>query len=132
MKIYCDTNIYLDYLLKRSNLANKPISHPAYRIFSRIVKCEFELIVSDVVLKELYSNIELENARLLFAFLKRKIIAVKTAPEDVLAAKELESHFNDSLHAVLAKKHGAKCVVTRNTRHFQEILFIQAKLPEEL
>jgi len=131
MKIYCDTNINLDYLLERKNLSNKKISNPAYKIFLRTLECEFKIIISDHVLRELYANIEVEKAKILFSFLKIKIILVKTLNKDKIKASEY-SNYNDALHAIIANRFNAQIMVTRNIKDFKEFSFIKSKLPEQI
>ncbi len=134
MKLYVDTNIFLDCLVERQNIFGNDISPPAQKIFSRAIKCEFHIIFSDHTAKELAKNIRLENARMLFELLKKKIIQVKFTKEDEAEARKLcPEHYEDALHTILANKHGADFLVTRNISDFAKYCsLIKTKRPEEL
>lgn len=126
--IYIDTNIYLDYLLKRRG--NTDYSYHAFNIFKRSISCEFRIVVSDHLLYELRKHVEAEEAKMLFLLIKKKIVKVKTEDCDLLKAKSLNTHNEDALHIVLADKVGAEFIVTRNIKDF-EFLF-DSKLPEDI
>jgi len=121
MKIYVDTNIYLDYLLQRKNKYGKDLSKSAFEVFKRTVSCEFYIIISNHLIHELRGLIDLNNLTMLMQFLKKKIIMIS----DETPGK------GDALHAHLAIKYGADLIVTRNKIHFQEFS-IQSYTPEEL
>lgn len=121
MKIYVDTNIYLDYLLQRKNKYGTDLSKPAFDVFKRTVSCEFYILISNHIIHELRGIIDLNNLTMLMNFLKKKIIMIS----DDTKGK------GDELHAYLAIKHGADLIVTRNKIHFQEFS-IQSNTPEEL
>ncbi len=110
MKIYVDTNVYLDYLLKRKNKYGKDLSKPAFNIFKRTVSCEFYISVSDHLVQELRGIIDLNDLTMLMTFLKKKIIKI----HDEKQGK------GDEFHAYSAIKHGADVIVTRNKNHFKE------------
>ncbi len=130
MKIYIDTNVYLDYLLARKNKQGIDLSKPAFEVLKRTVSCEFEIIVSDLLFKELCGNIKLEDVRMMAKFLKKKIIKICEEEQDQTEADKFE-HKNDARHAILAIKGKAELIITRNISHFKDFL-IQAKLPEEI
>ena len=95
--IYLDTNVYLDYYLDRRG------SETAFRIlFFRTPKCEFRIVISDWVLRELELNsIDSEKTNTLFDWISKsgKIIKVYKAPQDVEEAKKISEHFQDPLSA---------------------------------
>ena len=134
MKLYIDTNIFLDYLLERKNLNGKDISLPAQRLFYRAMSCEFFIIVSDHTANELNKNLNIEKARMRIEFLKKKIVMVYTTEEDIIEAKRLSRlNINDALHAVLAKKYEADYLITRNLKDFEEFSsYIKSKAPENI
>ncbi len=121
MKIYVDTNIYLDYLLGRRNKQGKDLSRPAFEVFKRTMSCEFHIIISNHLVNELCGVIDLEDLTMLISFLRKKIIKI----EDKSEGK------GDEFHAYLAEKYGAELIVTRNKNDFKN-LALQAYLPEEL
>jgi len=112
--IYLDTNVYLDYFMARRG------SDIAYRILKRSLDCEFSLVISDWVLSELGRYAGSAETKMWFAALKgrNKIITVSHSEEDVEAAKKISNHYHDPLHAILAKKAGAKKLVTRNMQDY--------------
>ncbi len=132
-KIYCDTNIYLDYLEDRSNLFGKNIGDRAFDVFNRALTCEFEIIVSGWTLAELKNHANFDSLNMLFSFLKRKIITIEHTEEDVEEAKKMSAHFQDALHAILASKAGASFLVTRDIYEFLKYRdLVEPKLPENL
>lgn len=121
MKIYIDTNIYLDYLLKRKNKYGKDLSKPAFDVFKRTVSCEFYIILSYHVLNELHANIKERDTTMLLNFLRKKITL----------AKDVHGYKGDEKHAILAANEGADLIITRNKQHFCNFS-VKAVLPEEL
>lgn len=127
MRVYFDTNIWVNYL------KGTKIDSVVAKLLSRCMDCEFELVFSDWAAYELKKCVEPEKVKFLFAFLqsKNKIITVLKSEEDVAKAKERSEHFQDILHAILAKKAGADVLLTRNIRDFACCRdLIKAELPE--
>ncbi|MFA6269513.1 MAG: PIN domain-containing protein [archaeon] len=134
MKLYVDTNIFLDYLFERKNLQGKDISAPAQKLFYRAISCEFFIVMSDHTATEINKKIELEKARMILEFLKKKIITAVTTKEDVLEAQKLSTtNYADALHVVLAKKSNSDYIITRNLKDFSEFSrIIESKAPEDI
>ena len=124
MKLYIDTNVYLDYFLDRKK------SEYAFRLFKKSLACRFHIIISDQVLAELYRQIEYSEIKFLFELLKHKMIFVKSEISDEIYAKTIPTHFEDALHIALAKKSGADTIVTNNTKDF--CLIFKTNSPEDL
>lgn len=124
--IYLDTNIYMDYFDGRTDLL-RPLGEFAYQVLKRTISCEFKIIISGLVLEELFYNTYEENIKkILPDFAKNnKIVEIEASPEDIARArhivKERKTNFNDTLHAVLAKKANADFLVTRNLKDFYEL-----------
>lgn len=132
-RIYCDTNIYLDYLQDRSNLFGRNIGDRAFKVFSRALGCEFEIAVSTWNLAELKRNIGPEDLKMLLTFLKRKLAIIEHTKEDIEKAKQISEHFQDALHVILAQKAGASILVTSNISDFLPYEhLIEIKLPQNL
>jgi predicted nucleic acid-binding protein len=70
MKIYIDTNVYLDFFLERQK------SKYAERIFFQTLYCRHQIIISDHILQELTKFLEYPKAVVLFEILKHKLIKV--------------------------------------------------------
>jgi len=130
MKIYVDTNIYLDFLLERKNLEERDLSEYSYNVFERTISCEFTIVVSDKILSELRKHLDPGKASALFKLIKGKIIKIIATDEDIEKAKNINTHFEDAIHVVLALKAEADLIVTRNKKDFKGLF--KAKLPEEI
>lgn len=136
--IYVDTNIYLDYFDgRKDNL--RPFGEFAYQMLKRTLQCEFRIVISGLVLKELfYNSYEEKTNKLLPDFYsKNKIIKIPADKKDVKKARDLcrqrRTSFNDTLHAVLACKANADFLVTRNLKDFYDLQdIIKLKCPENL
>lgn len=133
-RIYVDSNIFIDVVEDRKNLIGKDIAKPASKMFFRAMSCEFYLIISSWTLKELYKHVNVDEIKMLFAMVKKKIITVKYDDRDVEEAKKRSrDNFDDALHIVLAEKEKADYIVTRNIDHFIKIgTKITIKRPENL
>ena len=136
--IYIDTNIYIDYFDGRSD-GIRPLGEFAYNLLRRTFECEFVIIISGVILKELEYNTYEEKGRKLIKDLKEKnkIIEIKPDIKDVNLArnisKQRKTHYNDTLHAVIANRMKVEYLVTRNIKHFSELLdLVDVCYPESL
>lgn len=136
--IYIDTNIYIDFFDNRSDRL-RPLGEFAYNLLRRTFECEFRIIISGLVLEELDYNTYNEKAKELIKNLeeKNKIIDVKTTQEDKKIAREIKkqrkTEFNDTLHAVIAKRLKAEYLVTRNIKHFSKLIdLVDVCYPESL
>lgn len=120
IRVYCDTNIYLDFLLGRKDYL-RPLDEFAHQIFKRVISGEFILIISDHLLNELENNIKEEKIREFLDILsqqQKSMIIMKTA-QDIKEAKNISTtHWKDILHAILAQKANADYLVTRNVNDF--------------
>jgi len=134
MKLYVDTNIFLDYLLERKNKQGKDISAPAQKLFHRAISCEFFIVFSEHTATELANNIDLTKTTFLFETLKKKLVAIGVTKEDKKQAHELSNrNYPDALHAILARKSGSDYLITRNLKDFNDFSrIIQSKLPENI
>ena len=140
MLIYVDTNIYMDHFDGRVDKL-KPLGEFAFQLFKKVIviEGEFKIVVSPVVLEELfYNSYEEEIKQLLSDFeSKGKIIHVEVSQQDIQKARFIcnkrKTSFNDTLHAVLANKSKAEYLVTRNIKDFIELQdLIKVTLPENL
>jgi predicted nucleic acid-binding protein len=136
--IYLDTNIYIDYFKNRADYL-RPLGEFAFQLLKRTFGCEFKIVISGVVIKELlHNNCENELAILVETLRAcKKLIEVEANNEDFKEARNLSQErgisFNDALHAIVAKKANAECLVTRNIIHFQEVSdLIKISYPESV
>ncbi|MBW2986099.1 PIN domain-containing protein [Candidatus Woesearchaeota archaeon] len=138
LTIYIDTNIYLDYFDGRTDRL-RPLGEFAYQLLKRTLECEFKIILSSLVLKEIFYNSYEERINNFLPDFKskNKIIKITADAKDIKKTrkicKERKTDFNDTLHAVLAHKINADFFVTRNLKDFYKLQdFVHLKLPENL
>ena len=116
----------------------KNIGNAASDLFFAAASCKHDLVLSTWMFHELYNNRNnpktAEETKMLFAFIKNKIISVKHTEEDIAEAKKNNpANFQDELHGMLALRAGADYIVTRNTSDFKKFKDrIQIVKPEEL
>lgn len=138
MLLYIDTNIYIDHFDGRIDKL-RPLGEFAFQVFKKVIEGEFQIIISPLVLEELFYNSyeQVTKNLLLDLEAKEKIVRVEIATEDIQKArticKERKTHFNDTLHAVLAHKMQASYLITRNIKDFIELGdLVKVILPENL
>jgi len=136
LKIYLDTCIYLDYFEDRKDNL-RPLGEFAFQLLKRTFECEFEIIISDWLLAELSKWADKQTITELFQKLKmlNKDISIETTNDDILKTKDIcneNTHFQDALHFVLAKKAGAMYIVTRNINHFPKDKSLAVVFPENV
>ena len=135
MKIYCDTNIYMDFFEGRSDYL-RPLDEFAFQIFKRVEDGEFTLIISDHLLYELRNHIEEKKITELLQPLNQKgrIIKIFKTREDILKAKEIsKENWKDALHAILANKAKAVYLLTRNIQDYVGCEhLVEIKFPENI
>ncbi|MEW6294724.1 MAG: hypothetical protein AB1467_00310 [Candidatus Diapherotrites archaeon] len=133
-RIYVDTNIYLDYFEERKN-GFRPLSEFAFQVFKRTLECEFEIVISDWVIEEIFRQKfpEIKFDLLVKELLcKRKIIKVRKTEQDLINARKHEN-FSDALHAIIANKANCKKIVTRNLEDFLGVRhLVETVFPENL
>jgi len=105
MKVYCDTNIFLDFLENRKDKL-KPLGELAFQIFKRAINCEFYIIFSNHTKKELFAyGISNKKIDEIMNLLNAKIILVKAEYQDYLNAKKFNKiHYKDAVHYIIAKR----------------------------
>jgi predicted nucleic acid-binding protein len=121
MKVYFDTNVFIEYFGKDSKNFNENWKFYAFENFSAGWNCAFKLIISDWLLKELnnhLTNDEIET--ILGEFRKRdKLIQITAEKKDYEKSKTY-GQWRDALHAILANKAGADSLVTINIKDFYD------------
>lgn len=134
MLVYIDTNVVLDAVLDRESVVGRDLGTPAMSLFSRAAMCQFDVVVSEWMLEELYQRIDPEPAAELFAALQEndKVVEQGYDDEDVSAAQAVTDHWEDALHGILAEKADADCIVTRNVTDFRLFTGLDVKLPEQV
>lgn len=125
MRLYLDTNVIMDFFLDRRASANT--------LFMNTFKCIYTIVISNVVLKELkFQKVDVDNLfKMLESADKLEILKTTTA-ELVLADLMSETHHNDALHYLLAKRAGVECLVTSNIKDFGSFTDINVMRPDDL
>lgn len=132
IKLYIDTNIFIDVLQNRKNRSGKDIAGFAARLFADAVSCKYQIILSSWTLQQIY--LQNEDASMLFAMLKSKTIKVFYNEDDrKKATLRSADNFDDALHIILAEKAKANFIITRNLSDFLVIgSNIPIALPENI
>jgi predicted nucleic acid-binding protein len=122
-KIYFDTNIYLDYFENRSDKL-RPLGEFALSVIQRTFKCEYIIVISDMITKELDKLQKNKNLQELFDELesRHKLIKIILEPEDIIKARKITNdhlHFEDAVHYVISKKANVDILLTSD-REFSE------------
>ncbi|MBN2052546.1 PIN domain-containing protein [Candidatus Woesearchaeota archaeon] len=135
-KYYLDACIWRDYYENRSDRF-RPLGEWALMLINEILENHEIIVVSDMIILELekeYKPIVIEK---MFSVASEKGLVVRinySISQLQLAmkiSKQRKMHFEDVLHAVLARDYNA-VLVTRD-KHFDELRDIaQIKKPEEL
>ncbi len=113
MKIYVDTNVFIDFVKEDSSNIKSVLT---YEFFRKGWNCEFELIVSDWTRTEITRHVNEQELRLLLGQFKsrNKLHFITHTKEETDRAKGNSEHWQDELHLMLAKKSGADMIVTRD------------------
>lgn len=125
----------MDYFWGRKDYL-RDLGDFAFLVLRRSLDCEFKIVISDWLLFELGKYIEKSKVDIIMEQLKakNKMVIINKTKEDIKKAREISAeHPDDALHAILAKKAGAICVVTRNLSHYVGTEnIIDIRLPENL
>lgn len=118
LKVYADTNIFIDYLRQRTDCL-RPLGEFAFQFFSDGWNCKFKLIISDWLLMELEKHLSKDEIEFVLKDFKDKgkLIFVRSTREDKIKSKNY-IHPEDALHAILANKASAHYLVTRNHKDY--------------
>jgi predicted nucleic acid-binding protein len=127
MKLYIDANIYLDLFLNRKG-KYVDFAAEAARIFYRAKSCEFEIVISGLVIDEIVRKRPSAVLNDLRLFLGPKAVDVAMASSDVAQARSFSVGGSDALHMAIAAR-SADCIVTRNIKDFVDAS-IPVFLPE--
>lgn len=113
--IYVDTNIIIDFLEGRNK--------KAFDFFKETISCKYQILISELVLKELkYQKIDYIAFNEL---LSKKIKVVNITKEHITLAKKFlkYTHHNDAIHAAVAKIEKSDKLLTQNIKDFKFLSF---------
>lgn len=119
MRVFLDTNIVLDYLLKR-----EPFSDEARRLFMLGYAGLIHLYMSDITLTNIaYITRKVISKEDFYLTIDKflKYIKVTSIGQQIveLAIKEKWDDFEDCVQYLSALKFEADCIITRNTDDFR-------------
>ncbi|MDD5182502.1 MAG: type II toxin-antitoxin system VapC family toxin [Candidatus Nanoarchaeia archaeon] len=137
MKLYVDSNIFLNYFLDEFGPIETFSSFRAEEFFTKASEGNIQIIVSNLVISEItdVSSLDEKDVKKFLLTIHAKLENV--TPNDVNKAKEVSKkyglHLRDAIHTVMALQTGCDAVVTRNLKDFNKVSdLIKALKPEEL
>jgi len=118
MRIYFDTNIYMDFLENRKDNL-RPLGEFAFQSIKRGIECEFYIVFSYHVADELrLVRISSEDVNNIINWVGIKMIKAKILKEDEVKAKEIAKKYNihikDALHYAIAEIDADKLLTNDN------------------
>ncbi len=132
LKIYVDTNVYMD-LFKGRKSGYLDLAAFAAHLFWAVREKKYQLVISDWVFDEFCKYGDRKDIQQLISGLSDVITIERTSQDEKEAHKLSRTNFPDALHVVLAKKGEAVYLVTRNTKDFVEFQhIIEIVTPEYL
>jgi len=131
MKVFVDTNIFIDILLNRTKFIKE--SKQVYKL------CENYIVkgyVAPISINNIYYICrKTVNQEALTSFLCDVSHFFTIAPmnsESVVFAKNLNiSDFEDALQSAMAIQSGCDCIVTRNVDDYKKVMGIEVLEPKE-
>ena len=134
MRVYVDTNPYIDVFEDRKNHL-LDLGELSFQMFRRIRENKYELVVSDWLEKELENNEHLDEYEDFIKELGGEGVKIYKTETDIKDKEEANKYQNkaDALHAILARKMNADILITRNDKDFIEVQdIIEIGWPREL
>ena len=132
LKIYVDTNVYLD-LFKGRTSKYLDLGAFAAHLFSAVREKKYQLVISDWVFDEFCKYGDRKDLQKLISGLGDVVSITRTSEDDRKARQLSKTNFPDALHVILAKKGEAVYLVTRNINDFAEFQHvIEIATPEYL
>ena len=123
--IYLDTNIYIDYFEGRVDYL-RPLGEFAFNVIRKTLGCEFKILFSQIVMREIEYNNYTDKMNALLKTLRdnNKLVNAEVLNSYSLMASKLskkyKTSFNDVLHFIIAKENNAEIFVTRNIKDFPD------------
>jgi predicted nucleic acid-binding protein len=110
--VYVDTNVIMDFLEGRDK--------SAYDFFLSAISCKYDILISDVVLREL--DYQKQDYHSMLELLSKKLRFQNSTKDQRNRVKSILSvhntHFNDALHGIVASDANVDFFVTRNKKDF--------------
>ena len=108
MKIYVDTNVFMDFIIDRKESL----------VFEKSLQCLHTIVISDLVIKELEFNSVDASSLIAWLQFAEKLVLVDITDTEIQLARNINTHWNDALHIAAAKTANADLIVTNNLKDF--------------
>lgn len=116
MKIFVDTNIFLDLILKRENF------HDALLIFNAVEKKVFQGVILDITVLNIdyVAKKQVKNIKEFIQLINTSFGIVGVSNEMISKALEIEnSDLEDTLQYLSAKDLKSDCIITNDKRFYK-------------
>ncbi|MFB6159465.1 MAG: type II toxin-antitoxin system VapC family toxin [Candidatus Nanohalobium sp.] len=130
-KLYVDTNVFLDAIEERTSRNGLDFGTRAKNLFSRAQYGDFQIIVSDWTLEELYKKADHEEVKEILSNIGDNLIRCGYTEDQKQRAKEASNHWGDYLHGIIAKEENADCIVTRDD-DLRDLSGLKVKFPSHI
>ncbi len=135
MVYYIDTSIWIDFLEDRHGHKNEPLGEFALKLFIQIKVKKYNLVLSDILIKELGSFYSIEEINGMMMPFKNQIVKVYANKKQIFEAKTISKQrklpIGDVLHAILARDN--RLILVTRDKHFRDLEDItKCYKPEEL
>lgn len=131
MRVFIDTNVFLDYIQQRQEGWRE-----AEVIFYLAIHGDIELLVSDLTIANMRyvtrKDIPLEQFYAVMKSLRKYYTIVGVGSASVDEAYRVENKdFEDALQYFSAEQAGADCIITRNIKDFDFSSSVEALEPQD-
>lgn len=135
MKFYLDTSIWMDLYEDRKGFNNEPLGDYAWALVAYIMKQDYKIVISDIVIKELLKKYPLQAVNGMMKPFEKIIIKIISTPKQIreaeLMSKQILVPKLDVLHALIARDNNL-ILITRDN-HFWKLDYIAKHYkPEEI
>jgi len=122
-RYYIDTSIWIDLYEDRKGFNNEPLGDYALKLFSLIRAKKNNLVITDILIRELEMNYSLEEINGMmkpFENIIEKIVATREQRDE---AKKIAEERNippgDVLHAIIARDN--ELILITRDKHFRQL-----------
>jgi len=116
MKIFVDTNIFLDLILKRENF------HDALLVFNAIEKNLFSGVVLDITILNIdyIAKKQVKDIKEFIQLINKNFSVGGVSNEMILQALEIQNNdFEDTLQYLSAKDNDCDCIITNDKNFYK-------------
>lgn len=135
LRFYLDTSIWMDVYEDRRGFKGEPLGDYAWALLAYIMKQNYKIVISDILIKELLRKYPLEAVNGMFKPFEGIIIKVISSPAQIIEAELISKQRYvpklDALHAILARDNDFILIARDN--HFWKLDDISKHYkPEEI